>query len=318
MKKNKIEADEFYYQIDNNLTDIYSSLINTYLNNNEKNEKEKIDSDQNNYQQKIAKTIKNENNSSIIIYIITLSIFLYIIYNLLNRKKDASNKSTVSFIIILIYFLTTCLIIGKRLPWLLTHYCSLEGNYQYLTSLNYNLLSNNDNQLSKGNIYFKNVNFYFDPSKKIINNLSLKIPNKKKVALIGKSGSGKSTLALLMLKLYSYQGNIYIDSKDIQSINTKYLRGKILYCNQKTMLYDTTILNNMKYGNNISEKDIIKILEKYELMDVFSKLSLGINNNCGVLGSNLSGGMQKVVMILRTLFSLNINNPYVIIFDEPL
>ena len=317
MKKIKLEADEIYYQIDNNLTDIYSSLINTYLNNNEVNEKDKINNDQNTYQQKIAQSLMKENNLSIIIYILTLIIFFFIIFNLLNKKEN-NKKSTISFIIILIYFLSSCLIIGKRLPWLLTHYCSLIGNYEYLIDLNNNILINNNNLLTKGNIYFKNINFYFDSRKKIINNLSLSIPDKKKVAIMGKSGSGKSTLSLLILKLYSYQGNIYIDSKDIQSINTKYLRYKILYCNQKTMLYDTTILENIRYGNNSSEKEIIRILEKYELIDIFNKLPLGINNNCGVLGSNLSGGMQKIVMILRTLLSLSINNPYIVIFDEPL
>lgn len=317
MKKIKIEADETYYQIDNNLTDIYSSLINTYLNNNEVNEKEKINNDQNMYQKKMAQGIKKENNLSIIIYFITLCIFFYIIFSLLNKKEN-NQKSTVSFIIILIYFLSSCLIIGKRLPWLLTHYCSLIGNYKYLQNLNNNLYKNNNNVITKGDIYFKNINFYYNPTKKVINNLSLKIPNKHKVAIIGKSGSGKSSLALLILKLYSYHGNIYIDSNDIQDINTKYLRYKILYCNQKTMLYDTSILNNMKYGNNISEREIINILEKYDLIDIFNNLSSGIHHNAGVLGNNLSGGMQKVVMILRTLLSLSINNPYIVIFDEPL
>ena len=62
----------------------------------------------------------------------------------------------------------------------------------------------------------------------ILKNVNLKIDDKEKIAIIGRSGSGKSTLSKVLLKFYKYQGTILIDDKNIQKINTKYLRSKII------------------------------------------------------------------------------------------
>ena len=71
----------------------------------------------------------------------------------------------------------------------------------------------------------------------------------------------------------------------------------------------------MKYGNNRSDSYIINLMKKYDLLDYFNTLGNGINTDCGVNGSNLSLGMQKIIMVLRGVLKPNKN---IIIFDEPL
>ena len=84
------------------------------------------------------------------------------------------------------------------------------------------------------------------------------------------------------------------------------------------MLYDISVIDNIKYGNNTETKDIIKLLTDYQLLELFNGLKDGIHNESGVQGNNLSGGMQKIVILLRTILKSDENNSYIIIFDEPL
>ena len=152
----------------------------------------------------------------------------------------------------------------------------------------------------------------------ILKNVNLKIDDKEKIAIIGRSGSGKSTLSKVLLKFYKYQGTILIDDKNIQKINTKYLRSKIVYANQKTILYDISVMDNIKYGNNSDSENILKLLNDYQLLEVFSGLKNGIYSDSGVQGNELSGGMQKVVILLRTILKAKDSKSLIIILDEPL
>ena len=70
----------------------------------------------------------------------------------------------------------------------------------------------------------------------------------------------------------------------------------------------------MKYGNHINDKGVIELLKKYDLYNYFQKIEGGINSNCGVNGTRLSLGMQKIIMNIRGI----LNKRNIIIFDEPL
>lgn len=171
------------------------------------------------------------------------------------------------------------------------------------------------NSLSNFDIKILNLNFQYN-KKKILSNLNLNIKNKSKTAIIGRSGYGKSTLCKLILKLYKYDGLIKINNIDIQNINTTYLREKIIYVNQNTNMIDTNIIDNMKYGSSYNDKFIIQLLNKYDLNNIFNGLKDGINNSIEFGGSNLSVGMQKVIILIRGILKSYKGN--IIIFDEPL
>lgn len=318
IKNLKLRCEETYYQVDNHLVDTYTSLLNTYLNNNIKNDKQKINQNQKSYNLKYKDVNKKENQISYIMYFISLCFFLLTL-GYLFKFNTAKIKLKIILIILLIYYLSSLLFLSKKISWWLPHYVAVEGNRSFIQDLTIFSSNIGDENINSGYIQFKNVFFkYSSKGKYILNDINLEIKDRQKVAIIGKSGKGKSTLSLLLLKLYLYQGQIFIDNVDIKKINTNYLRTKILYCNQKTLLYDMSIIDNMSFGNNYSYQDIINILEKYDLIDAFNNLSSGIHHNAGVLGNNLSGGMQKVVMIMRTLLKVNMSNPYIVIFDEPL
>ena len=317
IKISKIKTDNHYYEVDNNLIDIYTSLLNSYLNNNQDNDKKKINNDQNDHYHLYQKINKNENKISYSIIITSIISFLFIILFLIYNNKIKRDNKTI-FIILLIYYQYSSLYIGKKISTWAPHYCSTFSTKKFVDDLNKKINNRTQQNISSGSIRFEKVNFYYSINNYILKNLDLEIKNKEKIAIIGKSGSGKSSLSMLLLKLYSYQGNIFVDNKNIKNIDTYHLRKNIIYCNQKTLLYDISVLDNINYSNNYPKDLIINILQEYELLDLFKNLPQGVHSNSGNLGNNLSGGMQKVVMIMRTILKIKKNNPYIIIFDEPL
>lgn len=172
--------------------------------------------------------------------------------------------------------------------------------------------------IHKGDIEFKNVKYRYDKSNEefLFDNLDLKIAGGTKVGVVGRSGSGKSTLMKMLINLYKPEsGEILIDGVNINDMDFQYLRDNVNYINQKTNLFDETILYNMLYGNDhINEEELIEKLNTYKLMDVFSDLPDGVYASSGIHGGNLSGGMQKVTLLMRGILKPG----KIMILDEPL
>ena len=100
-----------------------------------------------------------------------------------------------------------------------------------------------------GNIEFNDVNFSYD-KQRVLNNINLTIESGKKTAFVGMSGSGKSTLINLLLRFYdNYSGRINIDQNDIKSLSLYDLRENISLITQETLLFNESILDNIRYGN---------------------------------------------------------------------
>ena len=164
-------------------------------------------------------------------------------------------------------------------------------------------------------IKFKNVFFRYGNNPYVIQNKNIHFKPKKINILMGKSGSGKTTIMKLIIKMVKpNKGNIFFENINIKEICQKEINENIYYVNQLTTLFDKSILYNMKYGNHINDKGVIELLKKYDLYNYFQKIEGGINSNCGVNGTKLSLGMQKIIMNIRGI----LNKRNIIIFDEPL
>lgn len=173
---------------------------------------------------------------------------------------------------------------------------------------------NNDKIIKYGNIEIKNLVFSYDGINNVIKNLSLNIKAGDKIAITGNSGNGKSTLIKLLMGYYKVDNNmIYIDNIDINEYELNNLRTQISYVNQNTKLFNTTIIENIKYGTHMTDKDVIAIINDIGINDLYSNLEHGYNSKVGVGGDKLSGGQRQMVHILRCFGKKN----KIIILDEP-
>jgi ABC-type multidrug transport system fused ATPase/permease subunit len=171
--------------------------------------------------------------------------------------------------------------------------------------------------ISTGNIQFKNVKFRYDKTHDnyIYDDLNIQFHAGKRYAIVGQSGAGKTTMMKLLVGLYTPEsGAIYIDSVDTRHMKLDYLRKNVNYINQRTTLFNETIMYNMLYGNpEISEKTVIAKLKKYDLLKIFDEIPEGVYANAGVNGGNLSGGMQRIVILMRGILKPGV----IVIMDEP-
>ena len=170
------------------------------------------------------------------------------------------------------------------------------------------------NKLNSGNIVINNLSFEYTKNNYIFKNFYLTIKNNERVAIIGNSGNGKSTLIKLIMGYYKVpNGTIYIDGRDINSFDVTELRKDIIYVNQNTKLFNTTILKNIQYGNDMTEKEINEIIKRIKVDGIFKNLKDGLHSESGIEGSKLSGGQRQIVHLLRNIGK----NNKIIILDEP-
>ena len=118
----------------------------------------------------------------------------------------------------------------------------------------------------------------------------------------------------MLVGLHSYEGSVQVGHQEVKTSNKDDLRNHINYVNQRTQLFNGSVVENMIYGNNKSEEDVKNLLSKYDLNSVFSKLDKSIDSDVGVNGGQLSLGMQKVVLLVRGI----LRPSKIIILDEPL
>lgn len=312
------KTEGMFYNITDNMNNKFSNLMNIYINSQKKKEENEINKDQIEYKNAYIKSTNVQIYLGTSLSVIgTISVFI-IIYFFIKKmyNKDINSESRIYLLFLLTFYLRNWFKLSRDIPLSLHYVGTFNASKKFLKDILFFKRDNKTYEFKKSDIKFKNVNFGYDTNQPVIKNVNLHIKSGEKIALIGRSGSGKTTLMKLLIRLYPYQGEIYIDNKNIQDIQIDSLRKQILYINQKTNLNDTSILNNIKYGNNVSDTEIKEFLDKYDLNIIFSKLKSGLNSSAGVNGNNLSLGMQKIIILMRGL--LRSKNAKILIFDEPL
>ncbi|WP_272149339.1 ABC transporter ATP-binding protein [Tenacibaculum aiptasiae] len=167
---------------------------------------------------------------------------------------------------------------------------------------------NFENEISFNNISFKYKDEY------VLKDFSLTIPKGETVALVGQSGSGKSTLANLITRFYDVnKGDITIDGENIKEISKKSLRDLMGIVTQDSILFNDTIANNLKLGNEkASEKEIREASDIANAYEFIKDLPEQFETNIGDSGNMLSGGQKQRLSIARAV----LKNPPIMVLDE--
>jgi len=150
----------------------------------------------------------------------------------------------------------------------------------------------------------------------VLKNISFNVAPGQQVALLGRSGSGKSTLSALILRLYDPQaGSISIDGVDVRKYRLESLRHEIGIVLQDSLLFATTVRENIAYGKlDATEAEIVAAAKAANAHDFIMELESGYDTVVGERGTTLSGGQRQRIAIARTF----IRNMPILILDEPM
>ena len=168
--------------------------------------------------------------------------------------------------------------------------------------------------VKRGEVSFDRVGFAYDPTRSILDDVSFSIGAGQKVAVVCASGAGKSTLVKLLFRFYDPDsGSIHIDGQDISRVSQASLRKAIGIVPQDTVLFNDSILENVRYGNpDATDAQVWEAIRLAHLDDFITSLPKGADTRVGERGLKLSGGEKQRVSIARAI----LKRPPIMVFDE--
>lgn len=165
----------------------------------------------------------------------------------------------------------------------------------------------------EGSISFKDVSFFYRINEPVLTKISFDIPLNSTVAIIGPTGSGKTTILNLLMKWYKIQsGSISINNLDLNQIPTSVLRKNLGVVLQDSFFLADTLMNNIKFFNNISDETVYEAVHDIGIEDFINKFPEKYDYQIGERGAGLSEGEKQLVSFLRTYLA----NPSYFILDE--
>lgn len=168
--------------------------------------------------------------------------------------------------------------------------------------------------ITKGEIVFKNVDFYYHETRKIFSKLNLIIASHEKVALVGPSGAGKSTIVKLLLRMHDISaGSIAIDGQRINRVTQESLWQAVSLVPQDPILFHRTLMENIRYGRpEATDEEVLKASELAHCDEFISEFPEKYKTYVGERGIKLSGGERQRVAIARAI----LRDAPILVLDE--
>ena len=165
-----------------------------------------------------------------------------------------------------------------------------------------------------GRVRFEDVTFSYKEGRKALDGVTLEAAPGEMIAFVGPSGAGKSTIANLIPRFYEPDsGAITVDGHDIRSVTLASLRGQIGLVPQETMLFSTTIRENIRYGRlDATDAEIEEAARAANAHDFITQLEHGYDTQIGERGVSISGGQRQRIAIARAI----LKDPRILILDE--
>ena len=168
---------------------------------------------------------------------------------------------------------------------------------------------------TKGAIALQNVSFAYAQDRDVLHDIDLQIPSNQIIALVGGTGAGKSTLLSLVPRFYDpTSGVVTLDGRDLRSITKKSLRANIAIVLQDTLLFSTTVRENIAYGRpGATDEEIVDAAKRAQADDFIRQLPEGYESSVGERGGHLSVGQRQRIGIARAF----LKDAPILLLDEP-
>ena len=168
---------------------------------------------------------------------------------------------------------------------------------------------------SRGEIVCENVAFGYTPERRIISGVNLRIAPGETVAFVGTTGAGKSTLLSLVPRFYDPdEGRLLLDGVDLREVTKKSLRAQISIVLQDTLLFSSTVRENIAYGKaGATDEEIIEAAKRAQAHEFIMAMPEGYDSGVGERGSHLSVGQRQRIGIARAF----LKNAPILLLDEP-
>jgi ATP-binding cassette subfamily B protein len=168
---------------------------------------------------------------------------------------------------------------------------------------------------AKGAISFQSVNFGYAGDRHVLRDVDLRIEPNQIVGLVGGTGAGKSTLMSLVPRFYDAStGFVRLDERDVREITKRSLRAQIAIVLQDTLLFSTTVRENIAYGRpDATEEEIIEAARRAQADDFIRQMPDGYASTVGERGGHLSVGQRQRIGIARAF----LKNAPILLLDEP-
>lgn len=271
-----------------------------------------------NRQLQVKITATQESSSSLILLIVAVALAV-IMYSAAKSNMSAGNFTA---------FMTSMLALMPLVKRLSQQFSAIQTTLAAADSVFYVLSQQpeqDDGELSFDehsiSVEFHQVSFTYskqtatEQPPQALNNINLKVPAGKTVALVGASGSGKSTLVNLLPRFYQInEGKILLNGVNINQFKLSELRQQIAFVSQETVLFNDSIRNNIAYGSNKKHatEDLIEAAKQAYVMEFVEQLPDGLDTLLGDNGIGLSGGQRQRVAIARAI----LKNAPLLILDE--
>lgn len=319
------KRDVLYYKLFDHVDEILRNIISVLNNNRYQDEKRHLDSYQIQYVDYCRRALWCVTKYKFIVFVaFAIIMFLFVTRTgKLYTTNLLDHASLITIVIIMLFFFGTLMKHTALFKDLMYRYGTISECLEMFNNGVNNKrpepLQSKWQELNSAQVPYclelNQISYSYDGIKPALQQISLQIRCRENIAIMGQIGSGKSTLLKLLMKYKRpTTGELYLNGIPYSQLPEHELRAKIGYTAQNSILFNRSILENIRYSNkNATTEQVQHMIDHYGLTEFFKRFPMGLDTKAGINGSNLSGGEKQIIWILRVI----LQDPQIVLLDEP-